>query len=76
MREWGTQGSSDGQFDTPFAIAVNSDEVVYVTETGNRRVQVFDANGEFVGKWGTPGTGDGQFLAPVGIGVGPSAKST
>jgi hypothetical protein len=42
-----------GQLSSPQGIAVNSaNGDVYVTETGNRRVQEFDANGNFVRAWG------------------------
>jgi hypothetical protein len=39
---------------------------VYIADTDNHRIQVFDADGTFLGKWGSEGSGDGQFLAPRG----------
>ena len=43
--------------------------MVYVADSGNHRIQVFDANGNFLRKWGTTGAGDGQFNEPKGIEV-------
>ena len=40
---------------------------MYVADTGNNRVQKFDANGVFLSKWGSFGTGNGQFNGPYGI---------
>ena len=40
-----------------------------MADTGNHRVQVFTATGEFRGKWGSRGSGDGQFTGPSGLAV-------
>jgi DNA-binding beta-propeller fold protein YncE len=40
---------------------------VYVTDTGNQRVEKFDGNGTFITSWGSFGTGAGQFNTPIGI---------
>ena len=42
---------------------------VYITDSGNHRIQVFNANGNFITKWGSEGSGDGQFIYPYGITV-------
>jgi DNA-binding beta-propeller fold protein YncE len=67
---FGTNGTSDGQFNHPEAIAVDpSGQFVYVADF-NKRIQKFDSNGKFITKWGgTPGTADGQFSS---IGGGPT----
>src|SRR5262249_13536918 len=41
---WGSYGSGDGQFNQPFGVAVDSSGNVYVADTGNSRIQKFDAN--------------------------------
>ena len=64
LREWGTEGSGDGQFIRPFAIAAGPDGTVYVTDWVNNRVQAFNATGGFLAKWGTSGTEPGQFYQP------------
>ncbi|MHA1731447.1 MAG: 6-bladed beta-propeller, partial [Promethearchaeota archaeon] len=69
---WGSYGSSDGQFDTPYGVAVNSSGAVYVVDSMNNRVQVFDQAGNFLFKWGGGGTGDGQFSTPHAIALNSS----
>jgi hypothetical protein len=68
--EWGGVGS-DEPLDTPMGIAV-SHGGVYVADSGNNRIALFDGGGTFVAEWGGYGTGDGRFRAPEGIAVGDS----
>src|SRR5918998_1163259 len=60
----GEKAPADGQFGSPFGIAVDPSGNVYVADTNNNRIQKFTSNGGFVTKWGTQGTGDGQFDSP------------
>jgi streptogramin lyase len=62
-----------GRFFGPRGIAV-SDDAVYVTDTGNERVQVFTRDGQFIAAWGGYGTGPGQLIEPVGIALGPDGN--
>ena len=57
-----------GEFYGPRDIALH-DGLLYVTDTGNERVQVFQTDGEFVRMFGHFGTGQGQLTEPVGIAV-------
>lgn len=57
----------DGQFFEPTAIAVDAAGNVYVTDTGNHRIQKFDLNGKFLAKWGRRGIGSGQLDTPRGL---------
>lgn len=62
-----------GAFFGPRGIAVAPDEVggaVYVADTGNDRVQVFDTEGQFLRVFGGSGVELGQLQEPVGLGVG------
>ncbi len=43
----------DGQFREPWGIAVAPNGRVYVADTWNHRIQVFDETGAFLTKWGT-----------------------
>jgi hypothetical protein len=46
------------------------DYFVYVADTHNHRIQVFDSEGNFLRKWGSKGGGIGQFFYPRGIAIG------
>ncbi len=56
LGEWGSLGSSPGQFSTPQDVALDSQGNVFVADTDNNRIQKFSANGEFLLAWGS---GDG-----------------
>jgi hypothetical protein len=45
IKSWGSRGTADGQFNTPHNIAIDRQGNVYVADRGNRRIQVFDADG-------------------------------
>jgi len=47
IRSWGQRGSATGQFNTPHGIAIDTQGNVYVADQGNRRIQVFDGDGNF-----------------------------
>jgi len=64
LATWGKQGTGDGDFQRPFAIAVDRQGLVYVTDSQADRVQKFDAGGVFLVKWGVS--------SPTGIAVGDS----
>lgn len=68
LYEWGSFGISEtSAFSHPQFIDVDESGSVYVTDYGNKRVQKFDAHGDFVLEWGSSGRGDGQFHYPTGI---------
>ncbi len=76
LSKWGSLGSADSQFILPTGVAVNpTTGNVYVADTQNNRIQVFDSNGTFITKFGSGGSGDGQFFGPVGIAVNPLTGS-
>jgi NHL repeat len=47
IKSWGQRGSDPGQFDMPMSIAVDAQGNVYVADLGNKRIQVFDNDGNF-----------------------------
>jgi len=78
LRRWGKPGTGPGEFKfisfdptTPSAvagnIAVGPDGNVYVSDSGNARVQVFTQQGRFIRQFGSFGSGQGQFLHPFDL---------
>jgi tripartite motif-containing protein 71 len=58
-----------GQLRSPWGITVDGAGDVYVTDTGNHRIEKFDKEGNFITQWGGFGNGKGQFNFPYGIAV-------
>ena len=63
---WGEKGSAPGQFNDPTGIALAGDEV-FVADSRNGRIQVFDLDGRFKRQFGTPGKGPGQLGRPMNL---------
>ena len=74
LTQWGSWGTSDGQFDQPYRVTVDPSGNVYVADTNNHRIQKFDATGTYVTQWGSNGTGNGQFSSPRGVGTDASGN--
>jgi streptogramin lyase len=68
----GASGTGNGAFNSPFGIAIDSTDNVYVVDTGNARIQKFDAAGNYVTKWGSYGSEIGQFDSVRGIAISDS----
>jgi DNA-binding beta-propeller fold protein YncE len=74
LRRIGTGGknhflTTEGDFGAPQGAAVDADGNLYVTDTLNNRVEIFDADGNFVSEFGKHGDGPGYFARPKGIAV-------
>jgi sugar lactone lactonase YvrE len=76
LETWGSKGEGDGQFNLQRAngdgyggIAFAPDGSFYVLDAGNRRVQRFSPEREFLGSWGGFGQEPGQYMDPVAIEV-------
>ena len=54
-------------FQYPKAITIDSQDRVYVIDSGNNRIQVFDEDGKFVKALGTGGSLSGRFDHPVDL---------
>lgn len=68
--KFGQKGKADGEFYYPTYLAVNPNNGnVYVSDSMNFRVQVFDKDGKFLSKFGRLGRNRGDFSRPKGVAV-------
>ncbi|MFO0796150.1 MAG: peptidyl-alpha-hydroxyglycine alpha-amidating lyase family protein [Gemmataceae bacterium] len=63
LKEWGTKGKGEGEFNLPHAACLDAAGRVYVGDRENNRVQVFDAAGRFAAQWRESGAPYGLFRA-------------
>ena len=59
----------DKELDNPHDVSIDSNDTVYVCETFNHQICIFDSNGTLLHSFGSYGTAPGQFSAPCGITV-------
>jgi len=74
IRKIGTTGhnhelTTPGDFAKPTGLAVDSDGNLYVADTLNNRIEVFDADGKFISTFGKAGDGPGYFGRPKGVAI-------
>ncbi len=67
VNQGGVPGVEAGTLSSPRNVAVGPDGRLYVADSGNHRVQVFEANGTYVTGWGSFGAEPGQFNEPWGL---------
>ena len=48
---WGEPGSGPSQFDTVHGITVDAEGRIYVCDRANSRIQIFDAQGNYLDEW-------------------------
>ncbi|MBX7172245.1 MAG: 6-bladed beta-propeller [Pyrinomonadaceae bacterium] len=64
---FGQKGEGDSEFFFPSYVAVDKDGAIYVSDTLNFCIKVFDKNFKFIKRIGEHGTGMGMFDRPKGI---------
>jgi DNA-binding beta-propeller fold protein YncE len=72
IRTWG-----DGRLKSPHGLRTDSDDHVWVTDTGRHVVMKFDTQGKLLltlGREGLPGDGPDQFNKPTDVAIAPSGE--
>jgi len=74
LRRIGTGGkqhslTTPGDFARPGGVAVDQEGNLYVADTLNNRIEIFDADGNFISTFGKAGDGPGYFARPKGVAI-------
>jgi DNA-binding beta-propeller fold protein YncE len=69
VRTIGKRGVDKGEFNFPTNVFVDAQGLLYVADTLNFRIQIFDPEGQFVRTFGQQGDGPGTFNRPKGVAV-------
>jgi sugar lactone lactonase YvrE len=64
IKNWGSRGSGQGQFNIVHGIAIDAQGNVYVGDEGNKRIQVFDTEGTFKTQFQNVGTPTALCITP------------
>lgn len=83
LRRWGKQGTRPGDLsfvsvdpqqptDIAASVVVGPNGNVYVSDSGNARIEVFSPTGVFLHRMGGFGGANGQFLLPYDLAVAPN----
>lgn len=67
LRAWGKEGADNGDFNTPYQVAVDGKGLVVVADGNNHRIQIFNRDGTFIRAIGKQGRGDGEFNYVHGV---------
>jgi DNA-binding beta-propeller fold protein YncE len=70
----GKRGTDKGEFNLPRDTTIAPDGSLYVVDSGNFRVQKFDADGKFISTFGAIGRQPGQFSRPKEAAVDSSGN--
>jgi len=62
-------GKDDEQFNSPVAMAFDSQDRLYISDELNHRITIFDSSGKFLNKWDASGSGPGELNGPAGIAI-------
>ncbi|TNF32009.1 MAG: hypothetical protein EP329_11400, partial [Deltaproteobacteria bacterium] len=74
VRKIGGLGVEPGKFRLPTNLALGPDGNLYVTDTGNFRIQKLSPTGEVLGTFGAAGDSPGTFTRPKGIAVDDAGR--
>lgn len=72
--DFGKRGKDPGDFNFPRDMVVGKDGRLYIVDSGNFRVQIFDRDGKFLKTFGNIGRQLGQFSRPKEIASDPSGN--
>jgi DNA-binding beta-propeller fold protein YncE len=78
--KWGSNGTGDAQFKTPYGVEVATDpvlgaEAVYIADANNNKIKEYTTGGSFLFAMGGTGSAPGQFTEIRRVAVGPNGDA-
>lgn len=55
VREWGSPGTGPGEFHLPHSIVIDEDNIIYIADRENGRIERFDLDGKYLGEFANLG---------------------
>lgn len=68
VTQWGSLGAGNGMFNGPADAAADAVTDIYILDTVNKRVQIFDAGGNYLNQW----NGANTFAVPLNMALNQS----
>jgi sugar lactone lactonase YvrE len=62
IKSWGGKGNGPGQLNLPHSLVFDAQGLLYIADRNNARIQVFDADGNYIRESQHPGTPCGLFM--------------
>ena len=67
VTSFGHAGNAPGEFSRPEGLCADKQDLVYVADSCNHRIQVFSSDGKFIRAYGKAGSGKGELSYPYDI---------
>jgi len=74
IREIGSSGSEDLQFNSPFGMSIDPNDRIYVADRSNHRIQCLSPGGGFLYKFGRKGSKEGELNGPRDVFFDPGTS--
>ena len=74
MKSFGQAGNAPGDFNRPEGICVDAQDRVYVADSCNHRIEIFDRDGKFLRTYGKAGSSKGELSYPYDICVDKAGR--
>jgi RHS repeat-associated protein len=74
VMQFGEEGTGQKQFKGIGGIATNAAGDLFVSDSGNGRVEEFSPTGEYIATFGSPNAGEGQLLSPGPVAIDESGN--
>ncbi len=62
IKTWGGKGKGPGEFDLPHSLVFDAQGLLHIADRNNARIQVFDADGNYIRESAHPGAPCGLFM--------------